>query len=108
MLVYILLGMIAMLIVALVWALTRQPVNQQLLRQNQELLNRLQSPDLRTFLALQTSSTTIPETEVISQDDIAEAMRTPSNYGPYLTDEEVRQYSLSDMSDFSFPMDSDK
>jgi len=101
MLVYILLGMIAFLLIILVWTQMRQPpIVKDLLKQNHELLNRLQAPDLKTFLALQTSSNPIPESDYISQEDEEEARRFLELNGEsdnvVLTDEDVRQYSLED------------
>ena len=97
MLVYILLGMIALLILTLYLSLTKQSViqelknlNQELMLQNRELLNRLQAPDVRTFQALQTSLSPIPETDYISRDDESEAarVRSVSGIGELLAPEE--------------------
>lgn len=72
-------------------------MNKELVRQNQELLNRLQAPDLKTFAALQTSSITVgTETEYIPRDDESELARLSNRDIRILDDEDVRGYSLSD------------
>src|SRR4051812_8716805 len=100
MLVYLLLGIVVLLILLLTWALARQPLNQNLMKQNQELLNRLQAPDLKTFVALQTLSVTPPDSEIISLDDESEANRYQERTGNrgenYLSDEQVKTYSLNE------------
>ena len=105
--VYIMLAWILILSLLLVLFLWKPPVNQELIRQNlelrkqnQELLNRLQAPDVRTFQALQASLTTIQNEPYISRDDEAEAARLVEANGigeaHYLNDEDVRSYSLQD------------
>ena len=101
MLVYILLGMIFLLILALLWLMTRTPpMVQVLVNQNRELLNRLQAPDVRTFAALQNYSTiNTNEDEQISRSDEAEAARIndPNGYGDIILDDgDVRQYAMQD------------
>src|SRR5687767_7690138 len=110
MIVYSLLGLIAvlllllvMLVVLLYKSLTRpNPINQELILQNRELLNRLQSPDARTFLALQTSSVTLgTESDYVSRDDEAEAAFLASQAGGngetiYIDPDEVNDYNLAD------------
>jgi len=101
---YLLLGIILLLILTLVWSLTRQPqkspwkeVAQKLLEQNQELLNRLQAPDARTFAALQTHSTIQPSEEYIPRDDESEArLMNTEGVGVVLYPEEIKQYALDD------------
>jgi hypothetical protein len=101
MLVYILLAWIGILTILLVLVLLRQPpINRELLNQNRELLNRLQAPDLKTFVALQTSSTSISDVEVISRDDESEAERLSKLTGVgdtiFVDDEDVKSYNLMD------------
>jgi hypothetical protein len=114
---YLLIGLVTLLILGLVWSLTSNPNLKQsekvmdlLLNQNRELLNRLQAPDLKTFLALQSDSKPSPESEYIPRDDESEAERLAKTfrsesfnpgYGEVLTDEDIRAYSLDDFREFN-------
>src|SRR3954447_766343 len=102
MIVYILSGWIVCLTLILIWSLARQPLNKELIRQNRELLNRLQAGDLKTFVALQTSLNPLNNSEYVSQDDESEAKRLIDASGvgetQFLDDGDVRQYSLEDFS----------
>lgn len=109
MLTYMLLALVVLLIIALMWSLTRVPsahlqlmeTNQMLMDQNRELLNRLQAPDVRTFLALQTSSTPPSSEEYIPRDDESEVKRLDAEgVGEMilLTDEEIKAYALGDFN----------
>ena len=102
--VYILLAMIAVLMGVLVWTLLRNPANQELIRQNRELvktqqilLNRLQAGDLKTFQVLQTSLNPTNE-DYVAQDDESEAKRVQDLNGVgeaiYLTDEDIRMGTM--------------
>src|SRR5215213_4375449 len=96
MLVYILLGMIAALIVLLIWVLIRQPVNQVLVEQNRELLNRLMAPDVKTFQVLQTSSAIPdPDQKYYPRDDETEAEQLVQlgGIGTPLSPDDIRAYN---------------
>jgi hypothetical protein len=73
-------------------------VNQWLMHQNQELLNRLQAPDARTFAALQSYSTIQPSDEYIPRDDESEArlVQSTEGVGAVIYPEEVKAYALND------------
>lgn len=83
-------------------------MNLVLIQQNEQLLNRLQSPDLQTFLALQSSSTPDSNSGYIPQDDESEALRLAILNGQgvgestFIGDDEIKQYS---MRDFGFDFD---
>ena len=104
-----LLGMVVVLLLLVMWLVVKNPMNQILIQQNQqllktqgELLNRLQAPDLRTFQALQNFSApaSSPNDPYISRDDEAEAkyFKDVNGVGEIiiLDDEKVKQYSLED------------
>src|SRR5512138_1682593 len=109
------LAVICLLILALMWSLIKSPVSQQqekvisqLLQQNQELLNRLQAPDLKTFLALQTSSNPTPDSNYIPMDDESEAERLRKiqpqplrGFGEALDDEDIKAYAIQDFGNYS-------
>lgn len=70
------------------------PWTSQLMNQNQELLNRIQSPDLRTFQALQNYSKPLADTKTYPRDDATEAKQIQDLTGLgdplYATDEDYR------------------
>lgn len=106
---YIQQGTIVLLILLLVWSLKQEnPVNQELVKQNRELLNRLQSPDVPTFQALQTSSKTDSAPSLlIPKDDETEAEQLKNLYGPgtlVLDSEDVGTYAMQDFG-FGFKRD---
>lgn len=61
----------------------------------------MQSPDVRTFLSLQTSLTNDPIfNDYVSQDDESEAARVEDMHGVgeplYMTDADIGSYSMAD------------
>src|SRR3954462_11824164 len=92
--VYVLLAIIVLQMIALLWSLTRDPVkvNQDLMHQNRELLNRIQAKDLQTFAALQTYLSQSPEEEYIPRDDESEARRVYPD--GLISDEEIKLYNF--------------
>lgn len=111
---YLLLALVAILILILVEVLWKRPSTDHLVqmirdltKQNQELLNRLQAPDVRTFLALQNSFLKIDTSEVVPRDDESEAARFADVHGlgeVIYDEDEVRKYHMQDfglgVSDF--------
>lgn len=100
--------MVSLLTLTLWWTLTHPPEQKTLLnqinrleKQNSELLNRLQAPDLRTFQALQNFSTpSFPNSEYIPRDDESEAKYYKDLTGigdvNIIDDTEVKMYSIKD------------
>src|SRR5690348_15343820 len=98
---------------ALVWSLIKNPLARQqekvidrLMIQNSELLNRLQAPDLKTFLALQSDLRQVPDSAYVPMDDESEAARLPKlqpqqGFGEVLTYEDVHSYALKDFDNYA-------
>lgn len=98
---YILLGSLLwnmILTVILVWVMRKQPVSQELILQNRELLNRIQAGDLKSYQILQTSSPIDSDNEYIPRDDESEANRVGHvSMARTMDAEEIKLYHLRDL-----------